>query len=57
MLGEVVEGLGMGHEAEDAAGGIADSGDVEQGSVGIIRKAALGRLSGRKNIRKATGLF
>ena len=42
MLGEVVIALGMGHESEDAARGVADAGNIQQGAVGIIRKPAFG---------------
>ena len=28
--------LGVGHEADDVAGGVADAGDVGQGAVGVV---------------------
>ena len=37
VVGEMVESLRVGHQPEDAACGIADAGNVLQGSVGIGR--------------------
>ncbi len=45
VVGGMVESLGMGHEAEDAAGGIADAGDVVEGAVGVVGECSLGRLA------------
>ena len=35
MMGAVDEAFGVGHHAEDSAGGIADGGDVVGGAVGV----------------------
>ena len=43
MVGPVVEGLGVRHEPEDPAGGIADAGDVHQGAVRVEGPSAIGR--------------
>ena len=32
-------GLGVGHEAQDPAGGVADAGDVQERAVGVVREA------------------
>ena len=41
MVGPVVERLGVGHEAEHAARGIADAGDVPRRAVGVEGKLPL----------------
>ena len=33
-------GLGVGHEAQDPAGGVRDAGDVQQRAVGVVRESA-----------------
>jgi len=37
MVDTVEEGLRVGHEAEDPAGGVADAGDGIHGTVGVVR--------------------
>jgi len=37
MVDTVEEGLRVGHEAEDPAGGVADAGDGVHGAVGVVR--------------------
>ena len=37
-------GFGVGHEAQDPAGGVADAGDVQQRAVGVMGKPALGQV-------------
>ena len=37
MVDPVEEGLRVGHEAEDPAGGVADAGDGIHGTVGVVR--------------------
>ena len=50
MIGPVVEGLGVRHEAEDAASGITYAGDVMDRTVGVIGESPPGCLSGRRGI-------
>lgn len=52
MVGGVDEGFGVGHQAENFAGGITDTGYVVQGTVGIKRKCASGWVSIGKRILK-----
>ena len=44
VVGGMVVGFWVGHQAEDTAGGVADTGDIGNGSVGIVGKPAGGRL-------------
>jgi len=44
-------GLGVGHEAQDPAGSVADAGDVQQRAVGIMGEPAHGYVS------RGTGVF
>ena len=43
-------GLGVGHQAQDPPGGVADAGDVHKGAVGIIREAAGGGVALRGGV-------
>ncbi len=47
------EGLGVGHEAEDPAGGVADAGDGVHGAVGIVGVGHGGGARGEINGRAA----
>ena len=45
VIGEMVKGFGVGHEAEDAAGGIANAGHVLQGAVGVEGPLSIRQIS------------
>ena len=45
MVGHMVESLGVGHQSEDAACGVADAGDVPERSIRVGRPLTVRRVS------------
>ncbi len=44
-VGKMVIAFGMGHQSEDAAGRVADAGDVFHGAIGVDRVDAVGKVA------------
>ena len=42
MLKRANTRLGVGHKAQDQAGGIAEAGDVQKGAIGVFGEAGVG---------------